>query len=177
MKMLQFPYSIYNYPIHKGMWRSRFTYFLDIPPAALWQTRLVSQLDGFRFAHSKMLWHVRQAQLLLTANNNSSLFFGTSCSPYCHTLASGAASAPMGALQAIRFAIANCGCLHDCNLLDSRRIAGICQSRAIARPPKKQADSLTLNAIHILERAPCQAAHVYDQLCFGTFLIALYSLE
>ena len=43
-----------------------FTYFLeDIPPTALWQTRLVSQLDGFRFVHSKMLWHVRQAQLLL----------------------------------------------------------------------------------------------------------------
>ena len=81
----------------------------------------------------------------------------------------------MGALQAIKFAIANCGCLHDCNLLDSRRIAGICQSRAIARPPKKQADSLTLNAIRILERATCQAAHVYDRLCFGTFLIALYS--
>ena len=94
---------------------------------------------------------------------------------YCRMLASGAASAPMGALQAIRFAIANCGCLHDCNLLNSCRIAGVCQSRAIARPPKKQADSLTLNAIRILERATCQAAHVYDRLCFGTFLIALYS--
>ena len=90
MKMLQFPYSIYNFPIRKGTWRSQgFTYFLeDILPTALWQTRLVSQLVGFRFAHSKMPWHAKQAQPLLpdrshyrnsttgvpTANNNSSLF-------------------------------------------------------------------------------------------------------
>ena len=79
---------------------------------------------------------------------------------YCHTLASGAASAPMSALQAIRFAIAHCGCAHDSNLLPSCRIAGICQSRAVARPPKKQADSLTLDAIRILEGATCQASHV-----------------
>ena len=177
--MLQFPYSMgcgdlkvlptswkIYYPLHfgrPGLSVDWLAFALRIPRCPGMQGRLN---PCYQIARATEI-----PRLVYQQPTTIPPFFRTSRLP----ILSGAASAPMGALQAIRFAIANCGCLHDCNLLDSRRIAGIYQSRAIARPPKKQADSLTLNATRILERATCQAAHVYDRLCFGTFLIALYS--